>query len=85
MGRPAGHKLNRAALEDILRLTGISVTRLAELADVPRSTISALQGQHHGASIDMAAKIARALDVKRETLFPSLIEWADEEASAVSA
>lgn len=72
MARPAGHELSRQAWDDILRLSGLSLTRVAELADVPRPTLSSLVGGHHKASVTMAHQIARALGCDPVTLFPSL-------------
>jgi plasmid maintenance system antidote protein VapI len=72
MPRPAGHKLNRVAWEDVLRLTGQTMTSVAELAEVPRATLSGLLGQHHGASNPMATRIATALGVHPGTLFPTM-------------
>lgn len=71
-GRPKGHRLNRAAFDDILRLTGLSLTQVAEAADVPRATVSALYGNHNGASIPTAHAIARGAGCHPATLFPTL-------------
>lgn len=70
--RPAGHQLSREAWDDVLRLTGLSLTQVAELADVPRPTLSSLLGGHHRASVPMAHRIATAIGVNPTTLFPSL-------------
>lgn len=72
MPRPAGHKLNRAAWDDVLRLTGRSLTEVAEFADIPRPTISSLVGGHHCASVPMAHRLATAVGCHPATLFPSL-------------
>lgn len=72
MARPAGHTLNRAAWEDILALKGLSLTQVAELSEVPRSTLSGLLGQHHKASVPQAHRIAAAMAVQPATLFPTL-------------
>lgn len=72
MPRPAGHPLNRAAWDDVLRLTGRSLTQVADLADVPRPTLSSLLGGHHKASVPMAHRIAAAVGCHPETLFPTL-------------
>lgn len=72
MGRPAGVRLSAEAWEDILRLTGRNLTQVAEMADVPRSTISSLLGGHHKASVPMAHRIALALGVHPFTIFPGL-------------
>lgn len=72
MPRPTGHKLSRPALDDILRLSGLSLTQLAELADVPRATVSSLYGGHHRASVPTCHKLARAADCDPRTLFPTL-------------
>lgn len=72
MPRPKGHTLSRPAFDDLLRLTGKSLTQVAALADVPRASLSALYIGHNGASIPTAHKIAAALDVHPATLFPTL-------------
>lgn len=72
MGRPAGHRLNRAAWDDLLRLTGTTLTEIAERAEVARPTLSSLLGGHHGASTPMAHKIAAAVGCHPATLFPTL-------------
>jgi transcriptional regulator with XRE-family HTH domain len=72
MGRPAGHRLNRAAWEDLLRIKGLTLTQVAELSDVNRATLSSLLGGHHGASTPAAHRIAAAIGVQPATLFPSL-------------
>lgn len=78
MARPAGHRLSRTAWDDVLRLAGLSLTRVAELADIPRPTLSSLLGGHHRASVPMAHRIAGAVGVHPETLFPSLIHEVDD-------
>lgn len=65
--------MSRPAWEDILRLTGRSLTDVAEISGVPRSTLSGLSRGHHRASIPQAHTIAAALDIHAETLFPGLI------------
>ncbi len=72
MARPSGYELNRSAWDDMLRLTGVSLTKVAELAAVPRPTLSALVGGHHKASIPMAHKVAKALGCNPGTLFPTI-------------
>ncbi len=72
MSRPSGYPLNRAAWDDILRLTGLSLTQVAELSEVPRPTLSSLLGGHHKASVPMAHRIATAIGCQPATLFPSL-------------
>ena len=72
MARPRGHRLNRVAWDDLLRLQGLSVTTVAELADIPRPTISGLAGGHQRASVPMAHRLADAVGCSAGTLFPSL-------------
>ena len=36
MARPAGHSLNRWAWDDLLRFTGLTLTDVAERAEIPR-------------------------------------------------
>lgn len=73
MARPSGHQLNPAAWDDVLRLTGLSLTQVAERSEVARPTLSSLLGGHHKASVPMTSRIAAALGVRPETLFPTLI------------
>lgn len=56
----------------MLRLTGLSLTQVAAMAEVPRPTLSSLLGGHHRASVPMAHRIATAIGVHPGTLFPSL-------------
>lgn len=64
--------MSREAWDDLLRLTGLTQTRVAQLSEVPRATIASLQGGHHKAALPTAHKIAGALGVAPATLFPSL-------------
>ena len=73
MARPAGVPLSRTAWDDVLRLTGRSLTEVADLAEMPRATMSSLLGGYHSASVPTAHRIATALGVHPETLFPTLI------------
>lgn len=72
MARPAGHRLSRPAFDDVLRLRGLSITEVAELAELPRATVSSLLGGFHKASTPQAHRIALAIGVAPETLFPTL-------------
>lgn len=72
MARPAGHRLSRSAFDDVLRLRGLSITEVAELAELPRATISSLLGGFHRASNPQTHRIALAVGVSPETLFPTL-------------
>lgn len=81
MARPTGHRVSKKAWDDIVRIQQTSLTEVATRADVPRPTISALVNGHHGASVPMARKIAIALDVHAETLFPTLMLDAAETAA----
>lgn len=74
MARPAGHKLSPEAWDDVLRLTGLTLTQVAERSGVPRPTISSLlrSTKGHGASVPTAHRIADALGVRPVTLFPTL-------------
>lgn len=73
MPRPAGHLLNREAFRDLLDRTGLSLTEVADLADLPRSTLSALLGGHSKAATPNAHRIAAAVGCRPATLFPTLI------------
>lgn len=72
MARPKGHTLSTEAWDDILRLSGLTLTLVAERADIPRPTLSSLLGGHHAASAPMAHKLAAAVRCNPATLFPSL-------------
>jgi plasmid maintenance system antidote protein VapI len=72
MPRPAGHLLNRDAFQDFLNVRGLSITDVADRADLPRSTVSALLGGHSRAATPSAHKIALAMGVQPGTLFPTL-------------
>jgi plasmid maintenance system antidote protein VapI len=56
----------------MLGCRGLTLTRVAALADVPRATLSSLLGGHHKASVPIAHRIAQALNCAPETLFPTL-------------
>lgn len=73
MPRPAGHQLNRDAFQDFLDRTGLSITEVADRADLPRSTISALLGGHSRAATPSAHRIATAIGCRPGTLFPTLL------------
>lgn len=73
MPRPAGHLLNRDAFQDFLDRTGLSLTEVADRADLPRSTVSALLGGYSRAATPNAYKIATAIGCRAETLFPDLV------------
>ena len=72
MARPRGHRLSPKAYEDILRLTNLTTTELADISGVPRATLSGLAGGFYRASQTNAVKIATALGVHTETLFPTM-------------
>lgn len=72
MARPRGHKLNRAAWDDLLKIRGLTLTEVAERAEIPRPTLSSLLGGHHAASVPNCHRIAAALDCNPQTLFPTL-------------
>lgn len=72
MPRPAGHLLNRDAFQDFLDRTGLSLTEVADRADLPRSTVSALLGGYSRAATPNAHKIATAIGCRPQTLFPTL-------------
>ena len=72
MARPRGHRLSPAAWQDVLTLRGLSLTQAAELAGVPRATVSGLVGGHQRASVPLTRKLSEALGCSPETLFPTL-------------
>lgn len=59
-------------------MAGLSLTQVAEMAEVPRPTLSSLLGGHHRASVPMAHRIARAIGCHPATLFPTLAVTAPE-------
>lgn len=81
MARPAGHKLNRDAWQDILDLKGLNLTGVAEMSNVARATLSSLLGGHHAASVPVAHRIAEAVGCRPATLFPTLTPSQKEEAA----
>jgi transcriptional regulator with XRE-family HTH domain len=64
--------MSPSAWNDILTIKRLSLTEVAEMADVNRAAISGIAGGHARASVPMARSIAAALDVDPETLFPTL-------------
>jgi len=72
MARPQGHRLSPEAFGDVLNLTGLTLTEASERSEIPRPTLSSLLGGFHRASVPMAHKLATALGVHPQTLFPSL-------------
>lgn len=72
MARPKGLRLSPSAWNDVLRLKRLTLSEVAELADINRATISGLVGGHARASLPMARQLADALEVDAETLFPTL-------------
>lgn len=72
MARPQGHRLSPAAWDDLLRLSGLSLTQIAERSEIPRPTLSSLLGGHHRASVPMCHRLADAIGCHPQTLFPTL-------------
>jgi transcriptional regulator with XRE-family HTH domain len=72
MARPKGFLLNRAALEDILRLRGLSMTEAAARSGVALTTLSGLAATDHRASIRTAHQLAQGIECAVGTLFPEL-------------
>lgn len=72
MARPKGYRMSPAAWADITAMRGVTLTEVAELADVQRASLSGLVGGHARASAPMAHRIASALGCSPETLFPTL-------------
>lgn len=87
MARPAGHRLSPTAWEDVLNLTGLSLSRVSEISGIPRPTISVYLGGHSKASVTAAKAIADALGVNPATIFPTLhpnFTFVDSTLEAVS-
>jgi predicted transcriptional regulator len=78
MARPRGHRLSKPAWDDALRTSGLSLTEVAEQADIPRATLSVLLGGHSRASLPMTTKIGQAVSFNPATLFPTLLPLFDE-------
>src|SRR5690606_18061268 len=72
MARPKGHRMSPKAWEDVLNLRGTTLTEVAKRADLQRATLSGLTGGHARASVPMARRVADALGVHVETLFPTM-------------
>ncbi len=85
MARPAGHPINPKAWDDVLRLSGMSLTKVAERADLKRPTLSSLVSNHHWASVPMAHAIADAVGCHPETLFPTLRPITERKSKRVAA
>ena len=64
--------MSPTAWTDILNLRGVTLTEVAKLADLQRATLSGLTGGHARASVPMAHRVATALGVHVETLFPTM-------------
>lgn len=73
------------AFEDVLRFNGLSISKVADLADIQRATISGLLGGHARASTPMAHRIADATGAHPETLFPTLREHTFAEVESAAA
>lgn len=74
MPRPKGHKLNSRAWDDVVRLSGTSLTKIATSSNIPRPTLSGLVSGIQRASVPLAYKVADAVGCHVETLFPTLAE-----------
>lgn len=72
MPRPTGFWINREAWEDVTRLAGLSIPTVAERGDIKATTLRTVVSGNDRASLELAHKIARAIDVRVETLFPSI-------------
>ena len=64
--------MSRPALDDVLRLRGLSMTEAADRAGIALTTLSGLAADGHRASIGTAHQIAEALECSPGTLFPEL-------------
>lgn len=82
MARPAGHKANGAAWKDIADLRGLTPTQIAATSQIPRPTISLLASGINRASIPMARKVADAMGVSVETIFPTISDDFAEKKTA---
>lgn len=72
MARPSGYELNRDAWDDMVRLNGTTLTKVANRTGIARPTLSSLAGKHSNASRAVADKLADALACNVGTLFPAL-------------
>jgi transcriptional regulator with XRE-family HTH domain len=72
MPRPAGHRLNRDAFQDLLEIKGLSLSQVAAISGVKRATISSLCHGHHAAAVPTAHQIAAAVGCRPGTLFPTI-------------
>jgi len=85
MPRPRGHKLSQPAFDFALNAAHTTITDLAEISGIPRATISALRGGHHGASQKIIGPMSDALMCPAEVLFPTLMPAFVEAETEVAA
>lgn len=75
-GRPAGLKINPAALTEMLTRTGQTPARLCEAANVSPSQLSEIRSGLKGASQELAERISTALGCHSPAvLFPELVSF----------
>lgn len=85
MPRPAGFWINRDAWDDITRLAGLSIPTVAERGDIKPSTLRTVVSGNDRASLELAHKIARAVDVRVESLFPAISHCFEQNAPRKAA
>jgi hypothetical protein len=77
MARPRGHYLNPDRLTEYMEATGKLLTTVAEEAELTRTALSGLMGQHHAASLPVAHQLANSTGIPVGSLFPTLSpRWA---------
>lgn len=80
MARPAGHRLNREAWDDIAVPKGITPTTTSEATGINRVTVSQLVNGFNRASLPNVKKIADYVGVHPATLFPTVSRYFEHAA-----
>lgn len=85
MARPAGKKLNGAALRYVLRREGLTMTEAAERCGIALTTLSGLAASDgHGASDKVVRSIVDGLGLDEDALlFPEFAGFRPRERVAV--
>lgn len=84
MARPRGHFISRHAWDDTIKHSGLTLADIEERTGIKRASISGLLGGHSRASTVNAGRLAAALGVHVETLFPTLHTFFMEDEEAVN-
>lgn len=85
MARPKGYRLNRPALEDLLKARGLSMTEFAERNGMPLTTLSSLATGDSRASVTTVRKLVDGLSCQPATLFPEYGNFDEREPVEVAS